>query len=106
MGYRLGQSTASGAAFMLSPEMQQIEREIEYAEQRNAHRNKGEAALVGMLHLGGAFRFIEKLYSEGAIDFATRRKAGNLVCDLYEDLRKQTYIYEFSRGNPENAGCK
>jgi hypothetical protein len=95
----------SGLGVFLSPEVREMETEADYAEARLAKMNAGERALFGMLHLGGAFRFIEKLSSEGEIDFQTRRRAGNLICDAYEDLRQDAHIWIFSRGNPANEGC-
>lgn len=97
--------TATGSALILSPEMQEIEAEIEYREKRFARMNAGEKALYGMLTLGNAFRYIEGLYGEGAISFQVRRMAGTIICDLYEDLRQDAFIWNFSRGNPKNGGC-
>src|ERR1039458_1693452 len=51
----------SGLGVFLSPEVREMETEADYAEARLAKMNAGERALFGMLHLGGAFRFIEKL---------------------------------------------
>lgn len=97
--------TATGSAFLRSEKMREIESELDYAEARAAHLNRGEKVLLAMLHLGGTFRFVEKLYSQGAIDFTTRRYAGTLICELYEELRQDAYIYHFSRSEPDNAGC-
>jgi hypothetical protein len=97
--------TATGSALLLSPEMREIEAEIEYREARFARLNAGEKALMGMLTLGNAFRFIEKLYSDGVIDFTTRRIAGTVICELYEELRQEAFIWNFSRGNSQNVGC-
>lgn len=98
--------TATGTSFLLSPEVLAMEAEIDDAEERIANHNKGEKVLLGMLTLGGAFRFIEKLYAEDRIDFRTRRIAGNLLCDLFKNLRRDLTMYDFSRANPTNAGCK
>jgi hypothetical protein len=87
-------------------ELEEIERETDYAEERVYQWNAGEKAVLGMLCLGGAFRFIELLYQQGEIDFTTRRRAGNLLCEKYEDIRREAFIWNFSRGNSENAGCK
>lgn len=92
--YRPKQHPALGTA---------MEAEIDYSEERIANHTKGEKALLGMLTLGGALRFLEKLYSEREIDFQTRRIAGRMLCDRYEDLRRDAYIWNFSRSNSENA---
>ena len=98
--------TASGSALLFSPEVREMEREVDYLEERFENMNAGEKALMGMLKLGNAFRFIEKLYSEGAIDFPTRRMTGATLCELYEELRQDAFIWDFSYGNSKNAGCK
>jgi hypothetical protein len=87
------------------PGLEEFDREFERVLARVQHPTEGQKVLLGMLHLGNAFRFIEKLYAEGAIDFITRKKAGNLICDLYEDLREDAFIYSFSRDNRRNEGC-
>ncbi len=97
--------TATGSALIFSPEMREIEAEIEYREARFARLTVGEKALYGMLKLGNAFRFIEKLYDDSVIDFTTRRIAGTVICELYEELRRDAFIWDFSRGNSENTGC-
>ena len=109
MGYRLEQCTdegdtishavartATGTALLFSPEMQEIEREIEYGEKRAANRILGEQNLLGMLTLGNAFRFIETLYRSEQIDWKTYANAGRLICDRYEALRNDAYIIDFS----------
>jgi hypothetical protein len=98
--------TATGSALLFSPEVREMEREVDYLEERFENMNAGEKALMGMLKLGNAFRFIEKLYREDAIDFPTRRMTGSILCVLYEGLRQDAFIWTFSRGNSENAGCK
>lgn len=97
--------TASATLFLVSEKLREIKREIDYADRRIANPTEGEKALLGMRHLGGAFRFIEKLYAEGQISFLTRRLAGNLICDRYEDLRADAFMYSFSRDNRRNEGC-
>jgi hypothetical protein len=89
--------TATGTALLLSPEMQEIEREIEYMEQRAENRNPGENKLLGMLALGNAFRFVENLFRTEQIDWLTYARAGRILCDRYEALRKDAYIIDFSK---------
>jgi hypothetical protein len=69
-------------------------------------KSQGAQRLDGMLVLGNAFRYIEKLYAEGAIGFTTRRYAGNLLCEKFKDLSEEITMWDFSRGNPENKGCE
>src|SRR5271157_1255622 len=79
--------------------------ELDYGLARDVNRNLGEKALFGMMSLRGAFRFIEQLYAKGEIDFLERRMAGQIICERYERLRQESYIYLFSRSNCENVGC-
>lgn len=67
---------------------------------------EGERTLRGMLAVANAFRFIEKLYDDGAIDFTTRRQAGLILCDTFLILQDSLTMYDFSRCNHENAGVK
>ena len=83
----------------------ELEAAVDYEEERLENMTQGAKNVMGMWHLGGAFRFIEKLYGEDQITFQERRMAGNLICDRYEDLRRDAYIWAFSRGNPDNEGC-
>ena len=76
------------------------------ADSENGLPTIGAQRVLGMLHLGGAFRLIEQLYDEGAIDFKTRRIAGNLLCDKFKDLQDELTMWDFSRGNSENVGRK
>ena len=135
MGYRLGQSTdeegdvdpsqryavdietrptpkfiasrtATGTALLFSPVFHDMERHISYAEDCANNPTVGAKTALGLLCLGNAFRFIERLYAGGAIDFTTRRAAGNLLCEKFEGLLNEISMWDFSRGNSENAGCK
>jgi hypothetical protein len=99
--------TASGTRMIFSEAMREYDLEVAYAARRAQNPpTTGAQGAQGLLHLGNAFRFIEKLYLEGAIDFKTRRSAGNLLCDRFEQVTKELTMWDFSRGNPENAGCE
>jgi hypothetical protein len=70
--------------------------EFKYLQERAENRNPGENILLGMMALGNAFRFVEQLFREGQINWATYAGAGNILCKRYEELRRDAFIFNFS----------